>query len=117
VSIILNTHSKWDIREYKCRRCGDVLMESGCFRHPGQKEIHMRNAWRKENYHVQYLYHPADAKKPEKARRIISIDVFCKCDRCGKNSQFIVSTVLNNPNGGIKINYNSLSSGQGRLHT
>jgi hypothetical protein len=92
-------------------------MESGCFRQEGMKEIRMVGSWRKENYGIKYLYHPADALLPEAKRRIISIDVFCKCDKCGTDNQFIVATVLNNPHGGIKVQYNKISGGQGKLYT
>lgn len=117
MSILVNTYDKWDVRQHNCKTCGDLLFESGSFRWPNHKEIRPVKAWRKEAYHVRYLYHPADACLPESKRRIISVDVFCKCDRCGKDNRFIVSTVLNNPKGGIKVTYNSLSGGQAKLYT
>ncbi len=117
MSIILNTYRKFDIRQHFCKVCKDVLMESGCFRQEGMKEIRMVGSWHKDNYHIRYLYHPADALLPVDMRRIISIDVFCKCDKCGTDNQFIVSTVLNNPSGGIKVTYNKISGGQGKLFT
>jgi hypothetical protein len=107
--VILNTFSKGAIKEYKCKRCKDVLMESGCFRFPGMKEIRMVGSWRKENYRVRTLTHPLDPAK------IICIDVFCKCDRCGLDNQFIVATALDDKKK-IRVNYNALSHGHGKLH-
>ena len=107
--VILNTFAKPDIREHKCKRCGDVLFESGCFRFPGQKEIRAVKAWRKEAYHIRTLTHPMDPTK------IICIDVFCKCDRCGRDSQFIVATTFDDKKK-IRVNYNALSQGRGKLH-
>ncbi len=110
MSILLNTFSKGAIKEYPCKRCKSILMESGCFRFPGMKEIRMVGSWNKSNYHVRTLTHPLDPSK------IICIDVFCKCDRCGLDNQFIVATALDDKKK-IRVNYNALSQGHGKLHT
>jgi hypothetical protein len=47
--------------------------------------------------------------------KIICIDVFCKCDRCGKDSQFIVATTFDDKKK-IRVSYNALSEGHGKLH-
>jgi hypothetical protein len=109
LSIILNTFAKQDIRQYECKRCKDVLMESGCFRMEGVKEIRMVGTWRKENYHVRTLTHPMDPSK------IICIDVYCKCDRCGHDNQFIVATTFDDKKK-IRVQYNRLSEGKGKLY-
>ena len=116
MSILLNTFSKGAIKEYPCKQCKSILMESGCFRFPGMKEIRMVGSWRKENYHVRTLTHPMDALLPESKRRIICIDVFCKCDKCGMDNQFIVATTLDDKKK-IRVQYNALSQGNGKLCT
>ena len=110
MTITLNTFSKSDIRQYECKRCGKVLMESGCFRFPGVKEIRMVGTWRKENYGIRTLTHPL------RPGQIIAIDVHCLCDNCGKKSIFMVATALDDKKK-IRVVYNRLEEGRGRLYT
>ena len=106
---MVNTFLK-GIRQYKCRLCRDVLMESGCFRFPGMKEIRMVGTWRKENYMIRTLTHPLDPS------RIITIDVHCKCNKCGTNNAFIVATALDDKSK-IRVQYNRLAEARGKLYT
>lgn len=109
MSLILNTYPKI-IRQYKCRICQDVIMESGNFRLPNVKEIRMVGSWHKENYGIRTLTHPLDPK------RIIAIDVHCKCNRCGTNNIFMVATALDDKKK-IRVQYNRLEEARGKLYT
>ena len=109
MTILLNTFNKGIIRQYKCRRCGDILMESGCFRFPGVKEIRMIGTWRKENYGIRTLEHPL------KPGVIIAIDVHCICNRCGVKNIIMVATAFDDKKK-IRIQYNKLEEARGVLH-
>jgi hypothetical protein len=70
----------------------------------------MVGSWRKENYGIRTLTHPLDPK------RIICIDVHCKCDRCGTDNIFVIGTALDDKHK-IKVNYNHIEGGRGKLYT
>ena len=110
MALTLNTFDKGIIRQHKCKRCGAVLAESGCFRFPGQKEVRMVGAWRKETTYARVLKHPMDPS------RIIAIDLHCRCNRCGISNVVMIAAAFDDKKK-IRLQYNRLQEAQGVLHT